>query len=110
MTRIEMKFSLVMLRRASISGSFVDSPTRESLLRRSTGASITVVRHPVRYNGRAPEIRLPPQPLGGQSRDILTELGFDDAAFNALVKSGIVACQAEQTPDIPDLAAHVGSV
>jgi crotonobetainyl-CoA:carnitine CoA-transferase CaiB-like acyl-CoA transferase len=61
----------------------------------ATGASITVVNHPVRYNGRAPEIRLPPQPLGAQSKDILSELGFDAAAFNALVKSGIVAGETE---------------
>jgi hypothetical protein len=52
---------------------------------------VTLVNHPVRYDGRAPEVRLPPQMLGAQSADILAELGYDDQAITALFKGGVVA-------------------
>ncbi len=40
------------------------------------GAPVTLVTHPVRYDGEVPEVRLPPQPLGAQSAEILGELGY----------------------------------
>jgi crotonobetainyl-CoA:carnitine CoA-transferase CaiB-like acyl-CoA transferase len=57
----------------------------------ATGAPVTLVTHPVRYDGRTPEVRLAPQKLGAQTADILAELGYDVGAIAALFESGIVA-------------------
>src|ERR1700722_9650440 len=43
----------------------------------ATGSPVTLVSHPIRYDGEVPSIRLPPQKLGAQSDDILSELGYD---------------------------------
>ncbi len=56
----------------------------------ATGAPITLVNHPVQYDGQVPEIRLPPQPLGAQSADILRELGYDPARVTALQAEGVI--------------------
>jgi len=55
-----------------------------------TGAPVTLVNHPVRYDGEAAEIRLPPQRLGAQTREILAELGLDAAEIGALARDGVV--------------------
>jgi crotonobetainyl-CoA:carnitine CoA-transferase CaiB-like acyl-CoA transferase len=57
----------------------------------ATGAPVTLVNHPVRYDGQVPEVRLPPQALGAQSADVLAELGYDDHAIAALFESGVAA-------------------
>jgi crotonobetainyl-CoA:carnitine CoA-transferase CaiB-like acyl-CoA transferase len=57
----------------------------------ATGTPITLVRHPVRYDGEAPGVRLPPQPLGAQSREILRELGYGEAAIEDMIAQGVVA-------------------
>jgi crotonobetainyl-CoA:carnitine CoA-transferase CaiB-like acyl-CoA transferase len=57
----------------------------------ATGAPITLLSHPIRYEGKAPPVRLPPQELGAQTTAIMDELGFSTAETNALLKKGVVA-------------------
>ena len=57
----------------------------------ATGSPVTLVSHPVRYDGEVPEIRLPPQKLGAQSEEILRELGYDAAEAQALYAKGAVS-------------------
>jgi len=51
------------------------------------GAPVTLVMHPARYDGRSPEVRLAPQPLGAQTRDILQEAGYDAADIAAMIET-----------------------
>lgn len=53
-------------------------------------APVTLVNHPVRYDGQAAEMALPPQALGAQTRDVLTELGYGAAEIAAMVRDGTV--------------------
>ncbi len=55
-----------------------------------TGKPVTLVNHPVRYDGEAAEIRLPPQRLGAQTRDVLQELGLGDDEIKSLADKGVV--------------------
>jgi crotonobetainyl-CoA:carnitine CoA-transferase CaiB-like acyl-CoA transferase len=57
----------------------------------ATGAPVTLVAHPVRYDGAAPQVRLAPQKLGAQTADILSELGYDDRAIGAFFENGVVS-------------------
>jgi crotonobetainyl-CoA:carnitine CoA-transferase CaiB-like acyl-CoA transferase len=57
----------------------------------ATGAPVTLVAHPVRYDGSTPDVRLAPQKLGAQTADILSELGYDDRAIGVLFENGVVA-------------------
>ena len=57
----------------------------------ATGTPITLLSHPIRYEGKAPPVRLPPQELGAQTSAILDELGFTATETDALLKKGIVA-------------------
>jgi crotonobetainyl-CoA:carnitine CoA-transferase CaiB-like acyl-CoA transferase len=56
----------------------------------ATGAPITVIAHPVRYDGEAPDVRLPPQPLGAQTREVLSEAGFAGDEIDGFFARGIV--------------------
>jgi crotonobetainyl-CoA:carnitine CoA-transferase CaiB-like acyl-CoA transferase len=56
----------------------------------NTGAPITLVNHPVRYDGQSAEIRLPPQPVGAQTREVLAELGLAAAEIGDLIRDGVV--------------------
>ncbi len=56
----------------------------------ATGVPVTLVGHPVRYDGQAPEVRLPPQPLGAQSAEILGELGYSAAEIARLAAAGTI--------------------
>ena len=51
------------------------------------GAPVTMVAHPARYDGCSPEIRLAPQPLGAQTRDILQEAGYGAADIAAMIET-----------------------
>ncbi len=56
----------------------------------ATGAPVTLVTHPVRYDGEVPTVRLPPQPLGAQSAEILGELGYSAAEIQRLAAAGAI--------------------
>lgn len=64
-------------------GAFVDTPGAE-------GAPITLLGHPLRFDGEAPPVRLVPQKLGAQTRDILGEIGYGVEQIDALVQSRVV--------------------
>ncbi len=51
------------------------------------GAPITMVMHPARYDGQSPDVRLVPQPLGAQTREVLGEAGYSSADVEAMIAS-----------------------
>jgi crotonobetainyl-CoA:carnitine CoA-transferase CaiB-like acyl-CoA transferase len=55
-----------------------------------TGAQLKLMSHPVRYDGQAPEVRLAPQPLGAQTREVLTELDYAPDEIDRLIANGVV--------------------
>jgi crotonobetainyl-CoA:carnitine CoA-transferase CaiB-like acyl-CoA transferase len=71
----------------------------------ATGTPITLVRHPVNYDGVAPDVRLPPQALGAQTRDILNEIGYGDAEIDNLAANGVVGMPQPGTVGKPSAAA-----
>jgi len=54
------------------------------------GADITLVNHPIRYDGKPPAIRMAPQPLGAQTASILEEIGYGPGDISALEQRGVV--------------------
>jgi crotonobetainyl-CoA:carnitine CoA-transferase CaiB-like acyl-CoA transferase len=56
----------------------------------TTGSEITMINHPIRYDGEAPEVRLPPQPVGAQTTEILRELGYSDREIDQLKQEKVV--------------------
>jgi crotonobetainyl-CoA:carnitine CoA-transferase CaiB-like acyl-CoA transferase len=49
------------------------------------GAPVTMVMHPARYDGHSPEIRLVPQRLGAQTREVLEEAGYSPSDIEAMI-------------------------
>ena len=58
----------------------------------STRAPVTLVNHPVHYDGHAAEVRLSPQRLGAQTREVLREMGLDDTEIARLERDEVIAC------------------
>jgi crotonobetainyl-CoA:carnitine CoA-transferase CaiB-like acyl-CoA transferase len=58
------------------------------------GTPMTLMNHPIRYDGEVAEVRIPPQPLGAQSAEILAEMGWDQASINQLVEEKVIALSA----------------
>jgi crotonobetainyl-CoA:carnitine CoA-transferase CaiB-like acyl-CoA transferase len=59
----------------------------------SRGTPLTLVNHPIRYNGTAPEIRMPPQRLGMQTVEILKELNYTDDTIEELLSAKVIGKQ-----------------
>ena len=59
------------------------------------GTPMKLVNHPVRYDGEAAEVRIPPQPLGAQSAEILAQMGWDAASIRRLVEEKVIAVSDE---------------
>jgi crotonobetainyl-CoA:carnitine CoA-transferase CaiB-like acyl-CoA transferase len=55
-----------------------------------TGAPVTLLNHPVLYDGEAADVRLPPQRLGAQTGEVLAELGFGAAEIEALARDKVI--------------------
>jgi len=55
-----------------------------------TGAPVTLVAHPVRYDGKAPDVARVPQPLGAQTREVLSEAGFTAGEIAQLAANGAI--------------------
>jgi crotonobetainyl-CoA:carnitine CoA-transferase CaiB-like acyl-CoA transferase len=51
---------------------------------------VTLVNHPLTYDGEAAEVQLPPQPLGAHTAEVLAELGFGAVEAEALERDGVV--------------------
>ena len=64
-------------------GVFIDAESVE-------GAPITMLNHPLRYDGAAPPVRWAPQRLGMQTREVLGEIGYGADDIDALIASRAV--------------------
>lgn len=64
-------------------GNFVTTPG-------ASGTPVTLVAHPVRYDGEAPPVRLPPQELGAQNAEVLADLGYSAAEIAQFQKAGVL--------------------
>ncbi|GAA5038486.1 crotonobetainyl-CoA:carnitine CoA-transferase CaiB-like acyl-CoA transferase [Thermocatellispora tengchongensis] len=59
------------------------------------GRTVTLVRHPVRYDGESPAIRRMPPALGEHTREVLAEAGLAPALIDDLIGAGTLAAPAE---------------
>ena len=70
-------------------GTFIDTQGAE-------GAPVTLLGHPLRFDGKSPPVRLVPQKLGAQTREVLREAGYDAAQIAAFVQSRTVGATTSQ--------------
>jgi len=56
--------------------------------------STRLLAHPVRYDGEAPALRLPPPRQGQHTREVLTELGYQTSEINDLFDQNIALTKA----------------
>ena len=63
-----------------------------------TGAPVTLVNHPVLYDGATAEVRLPPQPLGAQTAEVLKELGLARPRSRRWPTTRSSRCHADRPP------------
>ncbi len=61
-----------------------------------TKEPLTLVKHPAQYNGTVPPVRLPPQPLGAQTQEVLRELGYSDTDIRQLADEKVVGLAPER--------------
>ncbi len=54
------------------------------------GEDLTFVNHPAQYDGQAAEVNLPPQRLGAQTAEVLTELGISETEQVTLELDGVI--------------------
>ena len=65
----------------------------------ATDTPITVVAHPIRYDGEMPGVRLPPQPLGAQTEEVLHEIGYGSDAIARLEADGVIGVHRLAAPE-----------
>ncbi len=59
----------------------------------ATGTDLTLVGHPIRFDGKAPAIRRPPERLGSHTAEILSDIvGLTESEIGELSAEGIVRC------------------
>ncbi len=58
-------------------------------------AEVTVINHPIRYDGEPPPFRSMPLAGGQHSQEVLTELGYGAAEIESFVAAGLVALADE---------------
>ncbi|MBT3359170.1 MAG: CoA transferase [Rhodospirillales bacterium] len=56
----------------------------------ATGAPVTLVAHPIRYDGETPAIDMPPQPLGTHTDEIMLNAGYSNADIERLEREGVI--------------------
>lgn len=56
----------------------------------SSGRPIRITSHPIEYDGERPGVRLPPQPLGAQTEEVLRELGYSPDEISQLSTQGTI--------------------
>jgi crotonobetainyl-CoA:carnitine CoA-transferase CaiB-like acyl-CoA transferase len=59
------------------------------------GATAQVLRFPVTLTGTPASVRSGPPRVGAHTRDVLLELGYDDASIRALIEAGAVATSVD---------------
>jgi crotonobetainyl-CoA:carnitine CoA-transferase CaiB-like acyl-CoA transferase len=69
-------------------GSFMTVPGE-------SGTPVSLVSHPVHYDGEAPGVRLAPQRLGAQTQEVLEQLGFSATEIQSLQDAGVAFLPSE---------------